>query len=84
MRTTVTIDDDLAMRLERERAERHETFKEYLNEVIRIGLAAINNPRCTSSTKPFHTKRLQLGQRLIDNMDNIAEVLAIAEGEDYR
>lgn len=39
MRTTVTLDDDLAVRLEQRQAERGITFKDALNDAVRRGLA---------------------------------------------
>ena len=38
MRTTVTLDDDLAIRLERLRLEQRRSFKSTINEVVRAGL----------------------------------------------
>jgi hypothetical protein len=40
MRTTLTIDDDLAAILERERSRKGVTFKEMVNTIIRRGLAS--------------------------------------------
>jgi ribbon-helix-helix CopG family protein len=83
MRTTVTLDDDLAVRLEQRRADRGITFKEALNEAVRRGLAAENEPesggRATLTTRP-----LAMGRRLIDDIDSVAEALAVAEGEAFR
>jgi hypothetical protein len=83
MRTTVTLDDDLAIRLERHRSQHGESFKQALNEAIRAGLNHIENsaeaPREVRRTEP-----LALGRRLAGSIDDIGEVLAIAEGEDYR
>ncbi len=83
MRTTVTLDDDLAIRLERHRSRHGESFKQALNEAIRAGLNQLENsvevPREVRRTKP-----LALGRRLAGSIDDIGEVLAIAEGEDYR
>jgi hypothetical protein len=83
MRTTVTLDDDLAVRLERRRAERGMTFKEVLNDVIRCGLAAQDEAAHTTPTV-MTTHPLPLGRRLVGDIDNVAEALAIAEGEDFR
>jgi hypothetical protein len=83
MRTTVTIDDDIAVRLERGRIEQHKSFKEYLNEILRAGLERRGAP-CTSAAKPFRTRTAQLGPSLVGEVHNIGELLAIAEGEDYR
>lgn len=80
MRTTVSLDDDLAVRLERRRAEDGVTFKEALNSVLRRGLDAVESRRMPHKVK---IEPLTMGRRLLD-VDNIAEVLAIAEGDDYR
>jgi hypothetical protein len=83
MRTTVTLDDDLAIRLERHRSQHGESFKQAVNEAIRAGLNQIENsaeaPREVRRTEP-----LGLGRRLAGSVDDVGEVLAIAEGEDYR
>jgi len=83
MRTTITLDDDLAIRLERHRSQHGESFKQALNEAVRAGLNQIESsaeaPREVRRTKP-----LTLGRRLAGSIDDIGEVLAIAEGEDYR
>jgi hypothetical protein len=83
MRTTVTLDDDLAIRLEQHRSRHGESFRQAVNEVIRAGLNQLENnaeaPRELRRTKP-----LALGRRLAGSIDDIGEVLAIAEGEDYR
>jgi hypothetical protein len=83
VRTTITLDDDLAIRLERHRSQHGESFKQALNEAVRAGLNQIESsaeaPREVRRTKP-----LALGRRLAGSIDDIGEVLAIAEGEDYR
>ena len=40
MRTTVTLDDDIARRLQEAMRERGQPFKQVLNEALRRGLAA--------------------------------------------
>ena len=47
MRTTVTIDDDVAARLDRIMRERGLTFKEALNQTLRAGLGSVG------ATKPY-------------------------------
>jgi hypothetical protein len=79
----VTLDDDLAVRLEQRRAERGMTFKEALNDAVRRGLAAADEQE---HGRPAHatTRPLPLGRRLIRDIDSVAEALAAAEGETYR
>ena len=60
MRTTVTIDDDLAIRLETLRRERGFTFKEALNSTLRAGLEG--GRRRT----PYRTPTFDMGVPLVD------------------
>lgn len=76
----MTLDDDIAMRLERRRVEAGVTFKEALNAVLRRGLNAVEAPAQYGAVE---IEPLRIGRRLLD-VDNVAEVLAIAEGDDYR
>lgn len=82
MRTTLTLDDDVAAALGRIRESRDVTFKELVNEVLREGLQqrqAKHRPK-----KLFRTKVWDSGGLLVPSLDNIAEVLALIEGEAHR
>ena len=78
MRTTITIDDDVAVELSRIRSQRGESFKSVINDTLRAGLAhaASGRPR-----QPYRTRPVSLGRCKLDSIDDIARVLAIAEGE---
>lgn len=81
MRTTITIDDDVAASLERLRRARDGSFKDLVNEALRRGIkdmTARAKPR-----EPFRTRAVDLGQPLIP-VDNIGEALALAEGESFK
>jgi hypothetical protein len=82
MRTTVTLDDDLAVRLERSRLQRGLTFKDALNEAVRAGMATLEKA-ATAKPRRAATRPLPLGRRLV-SVDSVADALAIAEGEDFR
>jgi hypothetical protein len=82
MRTTLTIDDDIAIQLERLRHSRSMSLKELINEALRRGLNEMKEK--PKPRKPFRTRTVDVGAVLIDNIDNIAEVLAHAEGEAYK
>lgn len=58
MRTTVTLDDDIAELLKKRARERDVPFKRVLNEAIRAGLAG--EP---PATKPYRMRRRKLGVR---------------------
>lgn len=82
MRTTLTIDDDVASALERIRKNRDANFKDLVNEALRRGLREIEarpKPR-----KIFRTRSFDVGPMLINSIDNIAEALAYAEGEGFK
>ncbi len=82
MRTTLTIDDDVAAQLERVRRGRNVSLKELVNDALRRGLREMSaKPK---PKKRFRTRVVDVGAVFIDNIDNIAEVLAIAEGEAYK
>jgi hypothetical protein len=84
MRTTVTLEDDLYVLLEKRRAEAGKSFKEALNEVIRAGLRAdtVDAPHRREARRA--TQTFDLGQPLVEGMDSIGEVLAIAEGDGHK
>ena len=82
MRTTLTIDDDLAALLTRLRRDRQTALKPLVNEALRRGLAEM--VRKPTRKTPFQTRAVDLGRPLVDNVDNIAEVLAKIEGEEFR
>ena len=81
MRTTLTIEDDVAATLEQVRRKRDISLKDLINETLRLGLRDM-----TARQKPygvFRTKSVDLGRLKIAGIDNIAETLAIAESEDF-
>lgn len=79
MRTTLTIDDDVAVQLERLRRRDDGSLKHLINEALRRGLRDMAaRPK---KTKPFRTSVFDLGKPLID-LDNVAEALALLGRED--
>lgn len=83
MRTTLTLEDDVAVALERLRRRRREPLKQVVNAVLRAGLSAME-ARATAPPTRFHTHPVTLGTPRLKNLDNISDVLAFAEGEDFR
>ena len=81
MRTTLTIDDDVAARLERLRRERDANLKDVVNDALRRGLDSIETR--TKPRKPFRTRTYDVGKLLVP-IDNVAEALALIEGEDFK
>ena len=82
MRTTLTIDDDVAAAIERLRHGRDASLKEIVNEALRRGIKEMSAP--AKRRKRFRTRSVRLGTLQVPSLDNIAEVLAIAEGETFK
>ena len=81
MRTTLTLDDDVAVQLERLRRARDASLKDLVNEALRLGLREIT--ATPKKRKQFRTRTFDMGPPLI-NIDNVAEAIAYAEGEGYK
>jgi len=81
MRTTLTIDEDVAVQLERLRRARDASLKDVVNEALRLGLREMTAP--AKKRKPFRTRASNMGKPSI-NLDNTAEVLAYIDGEDFK
>lgn len=82
MRTTLTLDDDVAAKL-RSRARRTgRPFREVVNEALRVGLDETTTRRTPS---PFVVEARDLGAlRPGLNLDNIGDLLDQVEGPHHR
>jgi hypothetical protein len=81
MRTTLTLDSDVKARLERLRSGSR-GIKTIINEALRLGLDRMEQAD-GAGTETFETPTFKLGAKRA-SLDNIAEVLATAEDEDWR
>ncbi|MBL8229172.1 MAG: hypothetical protein JNL98_11870 [Bryobacterales bacterium] len=72
MRTTLTLDDDVATLLEQLQRERQATFRQVVNQALREGLARMTAP---PEIRAFCTKPVDLGNCRYPNLDNVWEVL---------
>ncbi len=82
MRTTITLDTDVAEALQAEmRRRRTNNFKKTVNEVLRRGLLA---RRELSSAKPFRVRARRMGTRAGLNYDNTGELLEQLEGASHK
>ena len=82
MRTTLTIEDDVAVRLERELKTRKTSFKALINDVLRRGLDDMDRP--AEPRTPYVLRTVDLGECLVPDLDSVAEALAHGEGEAFR
>jgi hypothetical protein len=82
MRTTLSLDEDVAAMLERLRKTRDENFKDLVNEALRRGLRQMAaRPR---RREPFKTRAVSLGRCKLGGIDNVSELLATAEDESFK
>jgi metal-responsive CopG/Arc/MetJ family transcriptional regulator len=80
MRTTITLEKDVAARLQRLR--KRQPFKELVNDALRAGLDQIEK---RSSAKPARYSITPVeGRPRRTDLDNIAEVIAEIEGDRFR
>jgi len=79
MRTTLTLDNDVAARLERLRGQR--PFRELVNEALRRGLDALAED--PEPVAPYRIRAVE-GKPLRVDLDNVAQLLAEVEGDSYR
>jgi Arc/MetJ family transcription regulator len=79
MRTTLTVDDDVAAKLKRLAKDR--SFKETVNEALRAGLHALES---ADNQQDHYRTEAVVGRPRLKNLDNIAEVLSESEREDWR
>lgn len=82
MRTTLTLDPDVAALAERMQRVRGQSFKSVVNEALRCGLRAMAAP--SGQPAAYRTPAADLGRCRIGSLDDVAEALAVAEGEDFR
>lgn len=82
MRTTLTLDDDVAVRIERLRKEQDASLKEIVNGLLR---KALDEAKPAAGERPrVEVRVFNVESCALPNLDKIADVLAFAEGEDYR
>lgn len=80
MRTTLTLEDDVAAKLEERCRRSGRTFKDVVNDLLRLGLEASR----TARAKPYRVRARPLYLRDGLSLDNVAEVLEQLDGPDHR
>ena len=82
MRTTLTLDDDLAVALRARAKGTGRAFRHVVNETIREGLARLE--RGPEDRPPYRMTTSDPGPPALLGVHSVHEMLAHAEGEDYR
>jgi hypothetical protein len=76
MRTTLSLDDDVAILIEQVRNAKNATFKQVVNDALREGLIRFSSP---VEAPAFQTQPVDLGNCYFPDLDNVWEVLDEAE-----
>ncbi|RIQ34861.1 DUF2191 domain-containing protein [Jiangella rhizosphaerae] len=71
MRTTLTLDPDVAKMIETIRRERGATLRDVVNDALRRGLTQTKPARRNA----FATRTVSLGRPSLPNVDDVADVL---------
>jgi hypothetical protein len=81
MRTTLTLDDDISAMLESLQKSENKSFKQLVNDVLRLGLMQVRN---TARRETVYSTPVFNSKALYPDLDNISDILALAEKEDYK
>jgi hypothetical protein len=82
MRTTLTLDEDVAVKLQAEARRSGRSFKDTVNDMLRRGLAT---RRAGMSSAPFRVCARDLGERRPGlSFDSVADLIEQVEGPLHR
>lgn len=74
MRTTLTLDDDVAAALEQRRAERGTGLRTEVNDLLRAGLSAVRQPGANDA-EPYELPTFDPGRALITDPRALKDLL---------
>jgi len=80
-RTTITLEDDVRAKLEAEVRKTGKSFKETVNETLRLGLFSREK---VGASEPFVIKAKDMGLKPGYNLDKTWELIEEVEGPDYK
>lgn len=83
MRTTITLEDDVAALVKKAMKARRASLKVVVNEALRAGLAPATETAREEGPR-FRTRTFDGGRCLIGSLDSVGDVLAILEGEPFK
>ncbi len=81
MRTTLTLDDDVAAKLRAETRDSGESFKQVVNRVLRLGL---HSQTRLQGLAPFKVKPFNMGLRPGLNLDDVWGLIDLLDDLDRR
>jgi hypothetical protein len=79
VRTTITMEEDVAAAIDRMRRAEARSLRDVINELLRLGLSLKERPM--EDGPRFQTGVGDTGRPLLPNVDNVADVLDLIEPE---
>lgn len=80
-RTTITLEEDVRAKLEAEMRKSGKSFKETVNDTLRLGLVSRQKIK---ASKPFKIKAKDMGLKPGYNLDKTWELIEEIEGPYYK
>ena len=80
-RTTITLDEDVRAKLESEMKKTGKSFKETVNEILRVGLLS---QQALPKEKPFKVRAKNLGLKPGYSLDKVWDLIEEVEGPGYK
>ena len=80
-RTTLTLDEDVRAKLQAEMKKTGKSFKETVNETLRVGLLSRQQ---IQKQKPFKVRAKNLGLKPGYSLDKVWDLIEEVEGPDYK
>ena len=81
MRTTLTLDEDIAVKLKAESRKTGRPFRDTVNSCLRAGLSVRKQ---SAAARPFRVKARDMGLRPGINIDKVGALLDELEGPEHR
>jgi hypothetical protein len=81
MRTTLTLNEEIAKRAKRSAARLGLSFKDVINRALEEGLSQLERE---NQARPFRTEPVAMGLTQGLSYDNVAELIARGESEDFK
>lgn len=83
MRTTLTLDDDVAARLHQLQQVTGEGFKSIVNQALRVGIQQLQSPP-QGARQAYRTRPVSLGKCRLGDVVSVTQALAAAESDDFK
>ena len=76
------MDDDVSAMIQKLQTRKGISFKQIVNDLLRKGL--LSDWKTGESKEQYSTPELSAGKCCFPDLDNVADILSVAETEDYR